>query len=93
MLGPLFDAGFRKANAERSRAVLSEAINQYGQDMLIALREVEDALSQEAHQRQNLTSLQRQLRLAQRTYESTSESYLKGQLINPRARIAVSMTA
>jgi len=80
VLGPLFDAGFRKANVERSRAVLSEAINQYGQDMLIALREVEDALSQEAHQRQYLTSLQRQLRLAQRTYERTRESYLKGQL-------------
>lgn len=80
ILGPLFDAGLRKANVERLRAVLSEAINQYGQDMLTAMREVEDALSQESHQRQYLESLRRQLYLAQRTYERTRESYLKGQL-------------
>lgn len=78
--GPLFDAGFRKANAERSRAALSEAINQYGQDVLTAMREVEDALQQEYQQKQYLESLQRQLKLAQRTYERTRESYLKGQL-------------
>jgi NodT family efflux transporter outer membrane factor (OMF) lipoprotein len=80
VLGPLFDAGFRKANAERSRAVLSEALNQYGQDMLTALQEVEDALSQEFHQRQYLKSLQHQLYLARKAYERTRESYLKGQL-------------
>jgi NodT family efflux transporter outer membrane factor (OMF) lipoprotein len=80
VLGPLFDAGVRKANVERSRAVLSQAINQYGQDMLTAMKEVEDALSREFLQRQYLQSLHRQLHLAQRTYERTRESYLKGQL-------------
>lgn len=78
--GPIFDAGFRKANAERTRAVLSEAVNRYGQDVLTAFREVEDALQQESYQRKYLDSLRQQLTLAQRTYERTRQSYLKGQL-------------
>ncbi|MCE5184989.1 MAG: efflux transporter outer membrane subunit [Planctomycetaceae bacterium] len=78
--GPLFDAGARRANVERSRAILSERINLYRQDVLVALGEVEDALQQELYQRQYLENLRNQLRLALRTYERTRESYLKGQL-------------
>lgn len=80
LAGPIFDAGLRKANAERTRAVLSEAVNLYGRDVLNALREVEDALQQEFYQRKYLESLRQQLTLAQRTYERTRQSYLKGQL-------------
>jgi NodT family efflux transporter outer membrane factor (OMF) lipoprotein len=78
--GPLFDAGFRRANTERARAVLSEAIHQYGQAVLTALLEVEDSLHQEYYQRQYSENLKRQLTLSQRAYERTRESYLKGQL-------------
>lgn len=78
--GPLFDAGSRKAEAERTRAVLSEKLNTYSQSVLGALQETEDAITQESHQRMYIESLQKQLALAHNVYERTYEYYLKGQL-------------
>lgn len=78
--GPLFDAGFRRAEVERTRAVLSEAIHTYAQNVLTAIREVEDALSREAYQRQYIESLEQQLALARKTYDQTRVSYLRGQI-------------
>ena len=80
LTGPLFDAGFRKAEAERTRAVLSERLNTYSQSVLEALQETEDAITQESHQRMFIESLQKQLALAHNVYERTYEYYLKGQL-------------
>ncbi len=78
--GPLFDAGLRKAEVKRTRAVLSEKLNDYNQTVLDALKETEDAIQQEYYQRQYVESLQKQLRLAQNVYERTYQKYLKGQL-------------
>ncbi len=80
LAGPLFDAGLRKAEVERTRAVVSESINAYGQAVLQAIREVEDAIHQEAYQRQYIDSLVRQLELAGQVYEQTRQRYLSGQL-------------
>ncbi len=77
--GPLFDGGLRKAEVHRTRAVLSERLNLYGQAVLEALQETEDAISQETYQRQYVDSLQRQLELAEHVYERTYQNYLKGQ--------------
>ena len=77
---PLFDAGLRKAEVERTRAVLSERLNNYSQTVLTALQETEDAVSQEAHQRMLIESLQQQLSLANNVYQRTYEYYLKGRL-------------
>ena len=78
--GPLFDASFRKAEVQRTRAVLSEKLNTYSQSVLDALRETEDAITQESHQRMFIESLQKQLALAHNVYERTYNYYLKGQL-------------
>ena len=80
LTGPLFDAGLRKAEAQRTRAVLSEKLNNYSQSVLEALQETEDAISQEHYQRQYVESLQKQLMLARNVYERTYQNYLKGQL-------------
>jgi len=80
LAGPLFDAGFSKAEVQRTRAVLSERLNDYSQSVLEALQETEDAISQEWHQRKYIESLHKQLALAQNVYERTYEYYLKGQL-------------
>jgi NodT family efflux transporter outer membrane factor (OMF) lipoprotein len=80
LTGPLFDAGLRKAEVERTRAVWSEKVNNYSQAVLEALQETEDAISQESHQRRYIESLQKQLELANNVYERTYEYYLKGQL-------------
>jgi len=77
--GPLFDAGRRKAEAGRTRAVLSQAINDYARQLLQALQEVEDALNQEYYQRCNVRDIQTQLSLARKVYDRTRQNYIKGQ--------------
>ncbi len=78
--GPLFDANVRRAEAERTRALLSQAIHTYQQTVVESLQEVEDALVQETHQRAYLASLTTQLDLAGKTYERTRQRYVNGQL-------------
>jgi NodT family efflux transporter outer membrane factor (OMF) lipoprotein len=78
--GPLFDADLRQAEVERTRAVLSQAINDYSQVVLDALREVEDALTQEEYQKQYLANVRTQLQLARTVYERTRQQYVKGQV-------------
>lgn len=80
LAGPLFDAGLREAEAERTRAVLSQAIHTYQQTVLESLREVEDALVQEEAQRAYVTNLGTQLDLAQKSYERLRQRFLNGQL-------------
>jgi len=77
---PLFDGGRLAAEADRNRALLSERVHAYGQTVLEALAEVEDALAQEAGQRAYLASLAEQLASADAVIERTRASYLNGQL-------------
>lgn len=78
LLAPIFDAGERKAEIERTRAVLSEQLNSYGNVVLTALQEVEDALVQERKQAEYVDSLERQLELSSKATSQTLESYTKG---------------
>lgn len=78
LLAPLFDGGERRAEVQRARAAWSEALNSYGQTVLVALREVEDALTRERHQRRYLASLDRQLRLSTAVVAQTRYNYLNG---------------
>ena len=78
VVGPLFDAGRRQAEVERSQAVVSQLVNQYSQTVLEALRDVEDALSQEHHQALFLASLQAQLKLAREVTQRTYRRYKHG---------------
>lgn len=78
LVAPLFDGGRRRAEIDRTRALVSERIHGYGQVVLIALREVEDALVQEARQRDLIESLEAQSTLARQTLERLRDRYLKG---------------
>ena len=78
--GPLFDGGLRKAEVKRTRAVLSEKINNYGQAILEAIKETEDAINQESYQQKYVVSLNKQLQLARQVYDRTGQSYIKGAL-------------
>jgi NodT family efflux transporter outer membrane factor (OMF) lipoprotein len=80
LVHPLFDGGERRAEVDRSRAVLSQSFHEYGQKILDALQEVEDALVNEAHQRDYLLSLKKQLETAEAVIERTRATYLSGQL-------------
>lgn len=75
---PLFDAGERAAEVDRTRAVLSERLNVYEEQVLEALREVEDALAREIRQRDKVASLERQLELADQTVERLTDRYVQG---------------
>ena len=75
---PLFDAGQRRAEAERSRAVATERLHAYEQAVLVALAEVEDGLTQEHRQREHLTSLGKQLDLSQKVVERNHDRYTSG---------------
>ncbi|MDF1869006.1 MAG: efflux transporter outer membrane subunit [Phycisphaerales bacterium] len=76
---PLFDGGRREAEVDRTLAVTSEAINNYGQAVLTALHEVETALVQERQQVLYVESLSRQFDTAQKVVERVRDSYLSGQ--------------
>lgn len=79
-VGPLFDAGFRQAEVRRTKAAVSGAINDYGQVVLEAYKQVEDALNQESHQRRLVENLQKQLDLSKQVYSRTEQNYMKAKL-------------
>jgi len=80
LAGPLFDAGSRRAEADRTRGALSEAVHTYTQTVLYALKEVEDAISGEAYQRGYVRSIGKQRDLAEQSYEGIRRQYIGGQV-------------
>ncbi len=78
LTAPLIDGGRRVAEVQRTRAVLSERINAFGQTYLAAMVEVENALVQEERQREYVRSVARQLDFARRATARVLDSYRKG---------------
>ena len=78
LVTPMIDGGLREAEVDRTRAVASEALHTYGQTILDALGEVEDALAQEQHQRNFIASLDKQLKLAGQVIQRVRDRYLQG---------------
>jgi len=78
LIVPLVDGGQRRAEVRRSEAVLEEQVLAYGQAVLTAVQEVEDALAREKQQRQRLDSLENRVRLADTTYRQLRNQYLNG---------------
>lgn len=78
LAGPLVDGGRRRAEVERTRAAAAEELHAYGQAVLEAFGEVEDALVQEERQREFLVRLDRQLEMAKAVTERVRQRYLRG---------------
>ncbi|MCB9786855.1 MAG: efflux transporter outer membrane subunit [Deltaproteobacteria bacterium] len=78
LVGPIFDGGRRKAEVARTRAVLEDAVLAYGQSLLTALKEVEDALAQEGFQRELLVSLDELASRARLTLDEARTRYVNG---------------
>ncbi|WP_279591370.1 efflux transporter outer membrane subunit [Halospina denitrificans] len=78
LVAPLIDAGQRDAEVARSRSIKQQRLFEYGQTILTAFQEVEDALIQEKKQRRRIESLEEQLRLADATYEQLRLEYFNG---------------
>lgn len=75
---PLFDGGQRSAEAERARAAALESLNNYGQTLLEALGEVEQALTAETGQKTYLASLEAQLQQAEAVVRQERQRYFQG---------------
>ena len=76
--GPIFDGGYRRAEVERSRAVVEERLAAYRGTVLTAIREVEDALAREQQYRDSLTNIDQQLQLTKMAYREATRRYLNG---------------
>lgn len=64
LIAPLIDGGQRRAEVDRTRALVCQRFQEYGQTMLIALQEVEDNLALERYQIQRIERLDAQLKWA-----------------------------
>ena len=78
LLAPLVDGGQRRAEVRRSEAALEALIQEYGQAVLTAIREIEDALAREQQQKRSLESLKEQIRYADTAYRQLRNQYLNG---------------
>ena len=76
--GPLFEGGRRKAEVERTRAVVNERLAAYRETVLNAMKEVEDALVSEQKQRDYIEALDRNLELSRSSYDEALNRYRNG---------------
>ena len=78
LTAPLLDGGYRRAEVQRRQAVVQERIGVYGQTVLVAVREVEDALVAETQQRRHLHWLKKEVAAAQRALKEAGFRYRQG---------------
>lgn len=78
IVASIFDGGRKAAEVDRAKAQVEELLWGYGQQILVAVREVEDALATEKGHRLRLDALVSQRDLANRTMEEARVRYVQG---------------
>lgn len=78
LVAPLVDAGRRDAQMDRAEATRRRRLMEFGQAVLTAFRDVEDALVQERQQRSRIRHLREQVRLSTRAHERLRQQYFNG---------------
>lgn len=78
LTAPILDGGERRAQIEAERALRRERLHAYGETLLVAVQEVEDALVQEEKAREYLASLRRQHELARQVVRTLLSRYGQG---------------
>jgi outer membrane protein, multidrug efflux system len=76
--GPIFDGGRRRAEVDRTRAVVEERLLTYGHVLLAAMVEVDNALVSERQQRIHIRDLEEQVEIAANTLREAQERYRQG---------------
>jgi NodT family efflux transporter outer membrane factor (OMF) lipoprotein len=76
LLAPLFNGGRLRAEVARTNAIVRQRFAEYAQTVLIAYREVEDALAREQYQLDRIQLLDSQLKLARQNSAQLREQYL-----------------
>lgn len=77
-VAPVFDGGTNKANYDAARSRTEEALSAYRQTLLVALREVEDAMIDLKGLAQSQRALQAAVASSKDTLNLASERYTKG---------------
>jgi NodT family efflux transporter outer membrane factor (OMF) lipoprotein len=80
LTAPIFDGGSRRAEVDRRVAAAKQTFYTWGQTILDALNEVENALSNEEALLKQLFSLEKQLKLASDSVEQINRRYRQGTL-------------
>ncbi|WP_240928113.1 TolC family protein [Thalassoroseus pseudoceratinae] len=75
LFAPIFDGGQRRAEIDRTDAVVRELVAEYGQTVLVAFQEVENALALEYYQTQRIESLEKQYDLAKQASKELRDRY------------------
>lgn len=75
---PVIDGGRRRAEVDRTEAVTKELVLSYGRVILNAMREVEDALSLERHQRDYLKQIADRIEIARENLRESRRRFLNG---------------
>jgi len=88
---PVFEAGRRKANADRAEAVWREQMAGYKLTVLTALQEVEDALARGHSQEEYLAQLDVQVRASEGSLRLATDRYLRG--VSEYLQVVVAQTA
>lgn len=78
LLAPIFYGGELQAEVDRTEAVRNERIYLYGQAILQAFQDVEDALILETKQREQVQFIADQVDLAEQSYDQLRIQYLNG---------------
>ncbi len=78
LIAPLVDGGQRRAEVDRTTALVYQRFDEYGQTILNAFREVEDSLASERYQIQRIERLKAQVSLAQQASDQLVKQYLIG---------------
>ena len=76
LIAPLIDGGQRRAEVDRTSALVRQRFNEYGQTMLIAFREVEDNLALERYQIQRIERLIKQAEFAEQASEQLRQRFI-----------------
>lgn len=74
----LLDGGRRANEIERREGVVYERLAIYGQTFVTALAEVDNALAQEAQQRENIRELEQQVEIAEAALREARNRYREG---------------
>ena len=78
MLTPVFEGRSLEAEVEKRQAQSRQALFDYGSTVLAALKEVEDAMVQESHQRRILKNMEYRLELSRNSLKQVKEQYEAG---------------
>lgn len=79
IIAPLIDGGQRRAEVDRNVALVRQRFTEFSQTVLIAYREVEDALTTERYLLQRIERLETQVELAHQASLQLREQYLIGE--------------